>query len=563
MATKKTINKSTEKIGIQLLARLCRMKGVKHAVVSPGSRNAPLSVAFNRESGINTTVLVDERSAGFYALGIAQQTNEPVVVICTSGTALLNLTPAIAEAYYQQIPLIVISADRPQEWIDQDDSQTIRQVNLLDKIVKYSCSMTVESSSESDIQYNNRIVNEAINISMDEPRGPVHINVPLEEPLCGLCEVTSIVPRVISNVKPKQEIPEEIASEFAKLINNSLKVMIIASMNKPNEELNSLINKLSSFSQITVLTESISNLKGEKLISNIDRTLSRMKGQQIKSCSPDLIISFGGPLISKFLKKFIRENKPSHHWYIGEQTRVIDTFNSLTQRIESDPVVFFKSVLPFIESNRSKYAFRWADLVEKAEKHHLEFVKNLVWSDFKAFSIILPLLPKDSRLQLSNGTSIRYHQLFKNNKVNRVDANRGTSGIDGSTSTAAGAASVYKGITTLITGDLSFLYDINALWNKNMSSHLRIIVINNNGGGIFRFIKGPSTLDEMEEYFEATHSVDISKLAESYGLNYISAVNERELKRAMKSIYAWEKPTILEVKTPRELNDEILRSYFK
>ena len=144
MATKKTINKSTEKIGIQLLARLCRMKGVKHAVVSPGSRNAPLSVAFNRESGINTTVLVDERSAGFYALGIAQQTNEPVVVICTSGTALLNLTPAIAEAYYQQIPLIVISADRPQEWIDQDDSQTIRQVNLLDKIVKYSCSMTVE-----------------------------------------------------------------------------------------------------------------------------------------------------------------------------------------------------------------------------------------------------------------------------------------------------------------------------------------------------------------------------------------------------------------------------------
>ena len=173
------------------------------------------------------------------------------------------------------------------------------------------------------------------------------------------------------------------------------------------------------------------------------------------------------------------------------------------------------------------------------------------------------MLPKESKLQLSNGTSVRYHQLFKNNRVVRVDANRGTSGIDGSTSTAIGAASTYYGDTTLITGDLSFLYDINALWNKKLSSNIKIIVINNHGGGIFRFIKGPSTLPEMEEYFEATHNIDISKLSEAYGLNYISAQNEKELKRAMKIIYAWDKPTILEVFTPREINDEILRSYFK
>ena len=337
MTTNKNISKSTDKVGIQLLARLCRMKGVKHAVISPGSRNAPLSVAFNREVGINTTVIVDERSAGFYALGIAQQTLTPVVVICTSGTALLNLAPAVAEAYYQQIPLIVISADRPLEWIDQDDSQTIRQQNIFVNIAKYSCTLKTDPLSDIDMWYNNRIINEAINISLEKSKGPVHINVPLEEPLCSLSEKTSIIPRVISNVKPVKEINENFSSDLAKLINNSLKVMIVVSMNLPDEELNHILNSYSAFPQIVILTETISNLKGDKFISNIDRTLSRIKGQQLKSFSPDLIISFGGPILSKMLKRFIRDYKPTRHWYIGEQSRTIDTFNSLTQKIECKP----------------------------------------------------------------------------------------------------------------------------------------------------------------------------------------------------------------------------------
>ena len=563
MTTRKVTNQSTEKIQIQLLARLCKMKGVKRAVISPGSRNAPLSVAFNRQEGIECISLVDERSAGFYALGIAQQTDEPVVVICTSGTALLNLSPAIAEAYYQQIPLIVISADRPNEWIDQDDSQTIRQENILEKIVKFSCCYRSESDREDDVWYNNRIVNDAINIAMNGAKGPVHINVPLEEPLCRTTEATPVVPRVFGEIKPAFNLTKETAVEYAQSINCSLKVMILVSMQRPNDELNKILNTLSGFPQIVVLTETISNMRGDKFIANIDRTISRLTANQNKTYKPDLLITFGGPLISKFIKRFLRENKPAHHWHIGEQSYTVDTYTILTQRINSRPVDFLRSLLPHIQNNKSKYAERWVLVNKKAEEHHQQFIKTLVWSDFKAFSVILPLLPKESKLQLSNGTSVRYHQLFKNNRVVRVDANRGTSGIDGSTSTASGAASTFYGDTTLITGDLSFLYDINAIWNKKLSSSFKIIVINNNGGGIFRFIKGPSTLSEMEEYFEATHSIDISKLAEAYGLNYISAQNEKELKRAMKIIYAWDKPTILEVFTPREVNDEILRSYFK
>ena len=488
MATRKISNKSTDKTNIQLLTRLCKMKGVKRAVISPGSRNAPLSVAFNRESGIECISLVDERSAGFYALGVAQQTGEPVVIVCTSGTALLNLSPSIAEAYYQQIPLIVISADRPKEWIDQNDSQTIRQENIFDKIVKYSCQYRSESDKESDIWYNNRIVNEAINISMSAAKGPVHINVPLEEPLCKISEATSVIPRILTQISPLKNLSKEDAIEYAQSINCSLKVMILVSMQVPDEELNKILNSLAGQPQIAVLSESISNMRGDKLIANIDRTISRLTANQIKTYRPDLLISFGGPLISKFIKKFIREYPPSQHWHIGEENYTIDTYSVLTHKICSKPVNFLHSLLPHIQGNKSKYADKWVQLNKKAEEHHSQFLKNLVWSDFKAFSIILPMLPKESKLQLSNGTSVRYHQLFKNNRVVRVDANRGTSGIDGSTSTAIGAASTYYGDTTLITGDLSFLYDINALWNKKLSSNIKIIVINNNGGGIFRFM---------------------------------------------------------------------------
>lgn len=559
------VNKSTDKSNIQLFARLCALRGLKHVVISPGSRNAPLIVAFNREPDIKTHVVVDERSAAYFALGIAQQTADPVGIICTSGTALLNYGPGVAEAFYQRLPIMVISADRPEEWIDQDDSQTIRQYKSLDSFVKASYQLPAEVHTPETEWYINRMVNEAFNRMTSGRKGPVHLNIPLSEPLCDLAPILTTIPRQIHRIDANHAINDAQIQELGAHISESTKVMILASMHPGSEKLQKILAKLAQLPQVVVLTESISNIQDKRFVSCIDRTLCRMQKdkKEQKPYFPDILISYGGAVISKFLKTRFKENQPQEHWFIGEEEHVIDTFCSLTLQVNADPVKFFTYLFPYVKAKDSGYNELWGKLVQNADIQHKEYVDNIGWCDLKAFSQILKLIPASSRLQLSNGTSVRYHQLFKNCKANRVNANRGTSGIDGSTSTAAGAAAVYDGFTTLITGDISFLYDSNALWNNKLSKNLKIIVMNNGGGGIFRFIKGPSDLEEGEEFFETPHQVAIHQLAAAYGLNYLCAQNEKELKQAMRSLYAWEKPTILEVITPREVNDEILRNYFK
>lgn len=558
------INQSTDKSNVQLFARLCALRGLKHVVVSPGSRNAPLIVAFNREPDITTHVIVDERSAAYFALGIAQQTAEAVGIVCTSGTALLNYGPGVAEAFYQRLPIMVISADRPEEWIDQDDSQTIRQYKSLDPFVKASYQLPVESNTAQAEWYMNRMVNEAFNRMMSGRKGPVHINIPLSEPLYNQGPVSTVIPRQIDRINT-YALPDNQLQKLAGHISESPKVMILASMHSGSEKLQKLLSQLAKLPQVVVLTETITNIQDESFVNCIDRTLCRMSQdkEEKQSYMPDILISYGGAVISKMLKIRFKENPPRQHWFIGEEEQVIDTFCSLTLQVNADPETFFAQLSPYIKANDSGYNARWHELVDKADIKHQEYIDSIGWSDLKAHSLILKHIPENSRLQLSNGTSVRYHQLFKGCKANRVNANRGTSGIDGSTSTAAGAAAVYDGFTTLITGDISFLYDSNALWNNHLSKNLKIIVMNNNGGGIFRYIKGPLGLEEAEHFFETPHHVEIRQLAAAYGLNYQSAQNEKELQQAMHSLYAWDKPTILEVITPREVNDEILRNYFK
>lgn len=559
------MDKTTDKGNVQMLARLCALKGLRHVVVSPGSRNAPLVVAFNREQNISCHVIVDERSAAYFALGIAQQTEEPVGLICTSGTALLNYGPGIAEAYYQRIPLLVMSADRPEEWIDQDDSQTVRQFKCLDSIVKASYQLPVESVAKSIEWYVNRTINEAFNRMTSGRKGPVHLNIPLEEPLCGLMGPIQKQPRIFNRLNSNATINDNQMNDLAIQLTNCPKIMILASMHSGSEKLQKALSKLAQLPQVVVMTESIANVQDKRFVGCIDRTLCRLPKEvkEQKLFFPDILISYGGAVISKMLKGKLKEFVPREHWYIGEDEQAIDTFCSLSLQVNTNPLQFFSQLAPLVKANDSTFNYRWSELVQIADLRHKEYVDGIGWCDLKAFSHILKLIPANSRLQLSNGTSVRYHQLFKNCKANRVNANRGTSGIDGSTSTAAGAAIVYDGYTTLITGDISFLYDSNALWNSKLSKNLKIILINNGGGGIFRFIQGPKELPELEEFFETPHQVEIHQLAAAYGLNYLCAQTEKELKQAMRSLYAWEKPTILEVVTPREINDVILRNYFK
>jgi len=561
------MNQTTDKQIVRTLVSLCAEHGVKYAVFSPGSRNAPLVIGFNREEKINCRVIVDERSAAFFALGMAQKNGKPVVLVCTSGTALLNYAPAIAEAYYQHIPLIVVSADRPQAWIDQEDSQTIRQFEVLRNIVKKSYQLPENTDTKESRWFANRLINDAFITALSGRKAPVHINISLNEPLCETGEFFS-QERVIRPVQP-EKLEQTMIQSLAERFNQSEKVMILAGFMYETKQLRLSLNAFSRFPFVSVLTELIANLSSENTVTALEPVFASFSENEIADFRPDLLISFGGSLVSKSAKQFLRKNPPLEHWYIGKEETTIDTFQCLTHRIDVNPETFFTQLLPLIQPEeiarkaRKKdqeatscfrafvpschYQTIYLEREKELQLHQNQSLQQSDWNDLKAFSLLMQSIPENSDLHLSNGMSIRLAQQFKLDKSISAYANRGTSGIDGSTSTAAGSASLNSGITTLISGDLSFLYDSNALWNNYLSPRLKMVVINNGGGGIFRELE-TSKLPEMSTYFETPHRIDFEKLAALYELKFLRATDEATLKNVIKVMYTEnEVPVLLEI----------------
>jgi len=554
---------SSNKPIVNTIAQIAVAKGMRHVVISSGSRNAPLIIAFHAQKKVKCYSVIDERSAAFFALGIAQQTGEPVGIICTSGSAVVNYAPAIIEAFYQKIPLVVITADRPTEWIDQDDGQTIRQHNIFSNYIKASFTLPAENNHPDDLWYAQRAVSEAFNNATEKGNeGPVHINVPLREPLYGetkevdaarIVEVADVTRRL----SPVDE--KEILSSWKK----AGKKMIICGLHKPDKELNSLLNKLAEDDSVVVLTETTSNLSGDKFICSIDGYFETLTEVQKKELQPEILVTIGGPVTTKKFKAYLRKYQPKHHWHVSVASAHIDTYKSLSKVIPVSDVELI-SLLLKAGTRKSSYAKEIIGLHSKAIKQLGVYCGKIPFTDLKAFEQILQHIPKDSDVQLGNSTPIRYANLFDVNK-NGVHfySNRGVSGIDGSVSTAAGAALGSGRMTTLITGDLAFFYDSNGLWNKHLPSNLRIMVINNAGGGIFRIIDSKDT-PLLEEYFEATHNMKVEPFAKAYGIPYSSAGNEKELSAALKKFYQSnkDKPSILEIFTPNKKNAEVLLGYF-
>lgn len=555
---------TTNKIEASLLVEVLKAKGIRKAVLSPGSRNAPLLIAFAREPGMEHFVVLDERSAAFFALGLAQQSGEAVALACTSGTAMLNYAPAVAEAFYQRLPLVVVSADRPVEWIDQDDSQTIRQNGVLRNIVKGCYQLMADVREEEERWYVNRVVNDAVNCALGGRRGPVHINVPLHEPLYGLCKREAQDCRVIERVDITRMPDEGLFRSWAEKLNGCRKVMILAGCHVPDEGLKRALDRLAGLPNVVVLTETPANLGSQRHIGTIDRVLAVIEESEKSYFTPDLLISYGGPLISKHIKVFLRNYRPLWHWRVERGEDAVDTFRVLSSQIDMDAEVFFPLLARFACPRHSEYALQWKLKQEVARERHKAFAAIAPWSDWKAFQLILPALPAGCALQLANSTPVRYAQLFEYFHLGRVDGNRGTSGIDGSTSTAVGAAYLYPGVTVLITGDMSFLYDSNALWNKYITARLKIIVMKNGGGGIFRFLPGSSEVEELEECFETEQEVNVQGFACLHGFQYLYAGCEDELRSVLPEFYCiTDRPSILEVETPRHENAEVLKEYFR
>jgi 2-succinyl-5-enolpyruvyl-6-hydroxy-3-cyclohexene-1-carboxylate synthase len=549
------------------LVRIAYAKGIRKIVFSPGSRNAPLIIAFNEHGGFESFSIPDERVAGFFALGMAQQTGETVAVVSTSGSAALNFAPAVAEAFYQRIPLLVITADRPPEWIDQGDGQTMRQRNLYVNYIKSSYEVMHETVHPDELWFNVRIFNEAINETRIEPRGPVHLNYPLREPLYDLTgnDWKDHPVRIIEQHSPPPELSEDLLKELAAVWNRTPKKLILCGITQRSESLNFLLTELAQDPSVIVLTETTSNLYDEGFIEQIDRVLFAMQEEDFVTFQPDLLLTIGTNIISKKIKFLFRRWDIQEHWHIDETDIVIDTFQSLTRHLRSDLEHFFTAILKYRVTGKSDYRDVWQNRNRILKERHLEYLREAPWSDFLAYAICLGAMPDSSRLQMANSAAVRYVQLMEKRRDISYYSNRGVAGIDGCSSTAAGAAWVYDDYTVLVTGDIAFFYDSNALWHPHLSPRLRILVFNNQGGNIFRIIPGPDRTNQLETFFEAHHQATAEHLARTFSIDYLSARNEEELQTALPQFFNAdhrERPAILEIFTPREENDRILKKYF-
>lgn len=549
----------------QLVISGCHQYAINTVVISPGSRNAPLTIGFSNHPEIETLSIVDERCAAFFALGIAQQKRKPVAIVCSSGSALLNYYPAIAEAFYSKIPLVVISADRPKHLIDIGDGQTIRQENVFENHILFSANLIEE---ENQLQNNSELLAEALQTSINK-KGPVHINVPFKEPLYETVdELNAVIANKVNqsfdrfNVVTNKTKQSEHIEKLASIWNSSARKMILVGSNFPDVELQEILSQFTEDESVIVLTETTSNLYHPKFINSIDKVIFPLSVEQFEMFKPEVLLTLGGMVISKKIKQLIRKSPPKHHWHVDDLS-AMDTYHCLSEFVQMNPAKFLTSLQDSNEKIASDYQQKW--LVEKSQRieKHKAYLQNCEYSDLKVFEAVLESIPNKSQLQISNSSTIRYSQLFDVNTTLRVFCNRGTSGIDGSTSTAVGAAFADEEPTVFITGDLSFFYDSNALWNTNIPKNFRIIILNNAGGGIFRFIPGPSTTNATD-YFETPHNLTAEHLAKMYGFNYVSVTNLTELNKELKGFYTESnQPKIMEVFTPKEINDVVLKNYFK
>lgn len=539
----------------QSIIEIFAARGIHQIVISPGSRNAPLTIGFANNDTFECFSIADERSAAFFALGMAQQTQKPVVVLCTSGSALLNYYPAFAEAFYSQIPLIIVSADRPHDKIDIGDGQTIRQENVFANHSLFNANLNENVSLEND-----KLINEAISKSILE-KGPVHINVPFEEPLYETTGELIVKSEIIPEVQPILE--SENLSDFAKKWNHSNKKMILVGVNFPNAIQQNIIDWMANDSSVVVLTETTSNLHDETFISNIDTIITPFSIEDFETFQPEILVTFGGMVVSKRIKAFLRKYKPKQHWHI-DPFRAYDTFGALTKHFKTEPNLFFEQFIPLSQNVKSSYKSEM-NAIKKLRKIKQEvYLSEIPFSDFKAFELIINFLPEHSMLQIANSSPIRYAQLIDIHPSISVFCNRGTSGIDGSSSTAIGAAFASNQQAVLITGDISFLYDSNALWNQYIPKNFKIVLVNNGGGGIFRILPGHEETPVFNNFFETSHCFTAEHLAKMYQFNYYTASNETNLLENLETLFSEnDKPAILEVFTPTLLNDAILLQFFK
>lgn len=509
----------SNKESVNILTSLLVAHGVRHAVCCPGSRNAPIVHNLTECPDIMCYPITDERSAGFYALGMSQCLQEPVAVCVTSGTALLNLAPAVAEAYYQHARLVVISADRPLAWIDQQDGQTLPQSDALGRFVRKAVSLPEPHDDESR-WYCNRLINE----SLLEKHAPVHINVPISEPFFDFCVATLPEERKIELLPA--DISNQTLSHVCRMFVQSKRPLLIA---------------------------------GQPMNPGYDEAVCLIGDDE--SYVPDLVLYIGGSIVSKRLKRFLRKAKET--WVVNATGEVTDTFMNLTGVIQGDAAVVEDQIRFLLEQQPHPFVQKWETLLAKVRAHAAAY--QPVYSEMatvKCFESQITIHSSLSTIHYANSTAIRLANIFAQHSVY---CNRGVNGIDGSLSTAAGFSCVTDDSVFCVIGDLSFFYDQNALWNQNLRGNFRILLLNNGKGGIFNLLKGLEQSPARDQFVAAEHHTSAEGICQQNNVKYLKAANMEELQQGISTLLNMEssRPVLLEVFTDPAEDERVFKDYYK
>jgi len=554
--------------GLTDLVDILALQGINQAVICPGSRNAPIMLALTRNKQFTCYSISDERSAAFFGLGLAQKTGKPVVLCCTSGSAGLNMAPAVAEAYFQEIPLIVLTADRPKEWIEQWDGQTIFQANLFGPHVKKALEFPTQASSEKDFAwYQNRIANEAAIIAQQAPKGPVHINIPISEPFYPGKEEEIPSPqntKIIQRMEGKVHVTKEMEWLIQQSLSQNPHVILSVGQMDPDPEIQDLISQMSALG-IPVIGDATANIP-ESVQLNHDLILANE--MHWRDLAADVVIHIGKSFVSKRIKQFMRRFPAAQHWWIDPtNTQTIkDPFQHLSHILAIQPADFLRAwiqqatQMPLTKA----YGEKWNQFNQHVKDIQTDFFQTTDWTEIHILNgLFKHLKAYKGDLHVANSLAVRYiNWTAESVSQLKVYANRGTSGIDGCLSTAVGAAQATDELVISLIGDVAFQYDRNALWNQYLPTNLRIIVLNNQGGGIFRNLEGAKDLPELETFMETEQKFTAKNTALDAGIAYFNAKNESELAEILSTFFEKSHTAqLLEIETDSIQNAEALKAY--
>lgn len=559
----------SNKENVNILTSLLLEYGVSDAVVCPGSRNAPIVHNLSVCEAIRCRPVTDERSAAFYALGLAIATRRPTVVCVTSGSALLNVMPAVAEAAYQHVPLVVISADRPQQWIDQLDGQTIPQSDALGRFVRKAVQLP-EPHNDEERWLCRRLVNEAMHLATCRQGAPVHINVPISEPLFEFD--TEQLPQLSRFNNIKRAAIKDASMDMPEAFHEAKRPMIVIGQLAHGTISHETIRLLSE--KYVVMSEPLSNpsymtIHFDEAIRYIVSDNSSINDDEDDKTAyyPDYVIYVGDTLVSKPARRFLRNAKAPSCLITPDAADIHDPLMTLTDIVECDTDSINALLASLCDApdndERCRFHDRWQSFLNAYAAHADAYAPEYSqMATVKYFEEQLADLDIDICVHYANSSAVRLACIYAQHYV---WCNRGVNGIEGSLSTAAGFSLATHDMTVCVIGDLSFFYDQNALWNSNLRGNLRIILLNNRGGGIFRQLPGLSDSPAADDLVMASHENTAQGICTQNDIGYLSAKNMDEMQIGIVTLLTREseRPMLLEVFTDSNDDVKALEKYFK